>query len=104
MKTLSVEQLQTLLQQAAVTVIDVREDEELAIAALPGALHIPLQTLPARIGELDRTAPLAMLCHHGMRSEMAGRWLEAQGFSDVSNVAGGIDAWSLRVDPTVPQY
>lgn len=104
MKTISVQELQALLQQAAITVVDVRGSDELAIASLPGARHIPLQALPQRAAMLERDAPLAMLCHHGMRSEMAGRWLESQGYSQIHNVAGGIDAWSLYVDPTVPRY
>lgn len=104
MKVISVQDLQDLLRREAITLVDVREAGELAIARLPGAVHIPLHDIPARAEELDREAPIAMLCHHGMRSEMAARWLEQQGWRDVANVAGGIDAWSLSVDPSLPRY
>ncbi len=103
MQTIDVHELQARLTQG-VTLLDVRTDEELAIAALPGGVHIPLQELPRRMGELNPGHPIAVLCHHGVRSDMAARFLEQNGFSDVSNVAGGIDAWSLHVDPDVPRY
>lgn len=86
-------------------VLDVREPEELALAALPGVLHIPMQQLPQRVNELPRDRDLAVLCHHGMRSNHVVAWLrELQGFQRVQNVEGGIDAWSSEVDPGVPRY
>src|SRR5688572_29270583 len=99
MQKLSVQELQNRLASGGLTVLDVRSDEELAMAALPGAVHIPLPALPARIGELNPAQPIAVLCHHGTRSEMAARLLERSGFASVANVCGGIDAWSLEVDP-----
>jgi len=104
MKTMTVAELKTRLDQDPLPLLDVRTAEELAIAALPGALHIPMQELPARLGELDPASPIAVLCHHGVRSEMAGRFLERNGFAEVYSVAGGIDAWSAEVDPGVPRY
>lgn len=104
MKLLTVAELKQRLAQAPLTVVDVRTDEELAIAALPGALHIPMHELPQRLGELPAAGPVAVLCHHGVRSEMAARFLERNGFSDVYSVAGGIDAWSLTIDASVPRY
>ncbi|NKF21457.1 rhodanese-like domain-containing protein [Solimonas marina] len=104
MKILTVEQLQSLRLAGAITVVDVREADEVAYAPLDGAVHIALQTLPQRLSELDRHAPLAMLCHHGMRSEMAARFLEQNGYTDVANIVGGIDAWSAVIDPGVPRY
>jgi rhodanese-related sulfurtransferase len=104
MKTMTVAELKTRLDQASLPLLDVRTAEELAIAALPGALHIPMQELPARLGELDPASPIAVLCHHGVRSEMAGRFLERNGFAEVYSVAGGIDAWSAEIDPGVPRY
>lgn len=92
------------LVDGGATLLDVRLPEELAVAALPGALHIPLGELPQRLGELDRDAPIAVLCHHGVRSERAARWLEQNGFGDVSHLVGGIDAWSVEIDPRVPRY
>ncbi|HSW13623.1 MAG TPA: rhodanese-like domain-containing protein [Solimonas sp.] len=104
MKILTATDLKARLDAAPLTVLDVRTDEELSLAALPGVRHIPMQELPARIGELDAAAPVAVLCHHGVRSEMAGRFLERNGFTEVYSVAGGIDAWSVDVDPAVPRY
>jgi rhodanese-related sulfurtransferase len=104
MKIITVEQLRDLREAGSVTLIDVRSADELALASIEGAIHLPMHELPQRIGELDRDAPIAVLCHHGSRSEMAARYLEKSGFSDISNVAGGIDAWSTNVDPGVPRY
>lgn len=104
MKTITVNQLRELLTANAITVVDVREDDELTLASIAGAVHLPLHQLPQRFSELDPQTPFAMLCHHGSRSEMAARFLEKQGFSDIANVSGGIDAWSREVDPRVPRY
>ncbi|WP_028008786.1 rhodanese-like domain-containing protein [Solimonas flava] len=104
MKIISVTELKAQLAAQAVTLIDVRSADELALAAIAGARHMPMHELPQRLGELDPAAPIAVLCHHGVRSEMAGRFLEKNGFADVASVAGGIDAWSTDVDPGVPRY
>lgn len=105
MKEISVQQLQReRTERPDLVLVDVRTAEECAIAALPGTVHIPLQELPARLAELNPQSPIAVLCHHGGRSEMAARFLERNGFTDVSNVTGGIDAWSVHVDPAVPRY
>jgi len=85
-------------------VVDVRTVEEVQLAALAGAINIPMSELPTRIGELDPKAPIAVLCHHGMRSEMASRFLERNGFTDVAHLEGGIDAWSVAIDSSVPRY
>ncbi len=87
--------------------LDVREGWECQTAsAKPEGLdlvHMPMQTIPARVSELDRSRPIACLCHHGGRSMHVAYFLAQQGF-DVVNVAGGIHAWSLQVDPTIPVY
>ncbi len=85
-------------------VLDVREPVELELAALEGVVHVPMSELPGRLGELDRGRDLAVLCHHGSRSAHVVAWLQAQGWTRVENVEGGIDAWSRRVDPNVPRY
>jgi rhodanese-related sulfurtransferase len=84
--------------------LDVREPYELAAASLPDALHIPMREIPARLGELEPDADIAVLCHHGGRSEHVARFLNARGFERAHNVDGGIDAYSLRIDPSVPRY
>lgn len=104
MRTLSPEEFQLLIRQPGVTLLDVRYAEELEAASLPGALNIPLPELPQRLTELDRAQPLAILCHHGVRSEHAARFLEREGFASVCHLAGGIDAWSRQLDPAVPRY
>lgn len=87
--------------------LDVREGWEVQTAcARPTELdfvHIPMQTLPARLNELDRSRPIACLCHHGGRSMQVAQFLAQQGF-DVVNVTGGIHAWSAQVDPSIPVY
>lgn len=101
----SVHELQARLQSAAAPVLlDCREAEEVAICRLPGSLHIPMGDIPARLGELDRAADIVVYCHSGRRSQMVAAFLLEQGFRSVSNLSGGIDAWSREVDPTVARY
>jgi rhodanese-related sulfurtransferase len=87
--------------------LDVREAWELQTAcAKPEALdlvHMPMQSIPARLDELDKTRPIACLCHHGSRSMQVASFLLQHGF-EVVNVAGGIHAWSAQVDPSIPLY
>ncbi|MFN8955600.1 MAG: rhodanese-like domain-containing protein [Burkholderiales bacterium] len=87
--------------------LDVREAWELQTAsAKPEALdlvHMPMQSIPARLDELDKTRPIACLCHHGGRSMQVASFLSQHGFQ-VVNVAGGIHAWSAQVDPSIPVY
>lgn len=86
------------------TVLDVRELFELQTAAVDGVVHIPLSELVARAEELPKEGRLAVLCHSGMRSLQAARYLSTIGFDDVHNVAGGIDQWSITVDSSIPRY
>lgn len=89
-------------------VLDVREPWELQTASIAPQgfelVAIPMNTIPARLQELDRDRPVACLCHHGGRSQRVAMFLEQQGFGRVANIAGGIDAWSRERDPTVPLY
>ena len=87
-----------------ITILDVREPEEIRIAAFPGALHIPMGEIPARLNELDPDAAMVVVCHHGMRSAQVAMYLARNGFAHVSNLNGGIDEWSLTVDPATPRY
>lgn len=84
--------------------LDVREPFEVEAASLPDALHIPMRQIPARMNELAREAEVAVLCHHGGRSERVAQFLAMQGFPNVHNVDGGIDAYAKRVDRAVPRY
>ena len=84
--------------------LDIREAAELDVAALEGAMHIPMGEVPARLDELPADAPLVVLCHHGVRSAMMVDYLRRQGIDAAVNLAGGIDAWSREIDPAVPLY
>jgi adenylyltransferase/sulfurtransferase len=84
--------------------LDVRETFEFEMARIAGAKLIPLGELPARYTELDRAQEIFVFCHSGVRSERAAEFLRSAGFAKVSNVAGGIDAWSEEIDPNVPRY
>ncbi len=84
--------------------LDVREPSELKAASIPGALHIPMQQLPQRLAELDPQREVAVLCHHGGRSEYAVKFLQAQGFTNAHNIEGGIDAYARCIDASVGLY
>lgn len=86
------------------SVIDVREPYEWSIARLPDARLVPLNSLPQAVNSLDRDAAIVVYCHHGMRSAAAADWLRDQGFGNVLNLVGGIDRWSLEVDPSMRRY
>lgn len=86
--------------------IDVREAEEYEIARIAGAELLPLSQWPALAAEklTDPAQPLLIQCHHGGRSARAAEFLLRNGFIDVTNLAGGIDAWSVEIDPSIPRY
>lgn len=84
--------------------LDVREPFELREASVPGALHVPMREVPARLAELPRDKPVLVMCHHGHRSQQVADWLLGRGFVGVRNVAGGIDAWASEVDPSIGSY
>ena len=84
--------------------LDVREQWEYDLAKLSGSTLIPLATLPQSLAKLNRHSEIIAICHHGMRSADATNFLLQQGFANVKNLVGGIDAWSAQVDGTVPRY
>ena len=84
--------------------LDVRENEELAIVRIEGAIHIPMGDVPGRLHELDPDADMVVLCHHGMRSASVCNFLRQRDFQNVANLSGGIDAWAATVDPSLPRY
>ncbi len=85
--------------------IDVREPDEWAVARLPEAELLPLSQFQERaLQELSPDEKIVLYCHHGVRSGRALDFLKANGYKDVLHLAGGIDAWSTEVDPTVPRY
>jgi len=90
----------------SIVLLDVRTEQELALARLHGARHVPLQSLAASLPALsehdDQT--VIVFCHHGRRSMQAAVFLREQGFADVRSMAGGIDLWARAVDPAVGRY
>jgi rhodanese-related sulfurtransferase len=84
--------------------LDVREHDELAVAAIAGAVHIPMGELGGRLQELPKDKDIIVVCHTGSRSLMVSVQLKRRGYDRVFNLAGGIDLWSQTVDPNVPRY
>ena len=95
-------------QAARPLVLDVREPWELQTASIAGGAYdlvaMPMNEIPGRLAELPQDRPIAVLCHHGTRSQMVARFLAHQGYTDVANIAGGIEAWSRERDQGVPRY
>ena len=87
--------------------LDVREPGEFQLARIGGAELIPMRTVPAELSRLDAEAdhtPLIVFCHHGVRSLNVVHWLREHGVAACQSMAGGIDRWSLEIDPLVPRY
>jgi len=86
--------------------LDVRQPEEHELVALPDSTLIPLGQLVHRLGELEswKNEEIVVYCHHGIRSQQAISLMRQAGFTDLINLQGGIDAWSLEVDPSLPRY
>lgn len=84
--------------------VDVRETWEWDICALPGAVHIPMNSIPSRQTELDPDRETVLICHHGGRSMQVAAYLERNGFESVYNLSGGVNAWAREVDAAMPTY
>ena len=93
--------------------LDVREPWEFELARISNSVNVPMSTLARRVDEVralqhaaDDTgdAPVVVICHHGLRSMQCAQFLAGHGLGNLINLSGGIDAWSARVDPAVPQY
>ena len=87
----------------SLTLLDVREDWELGVASVPDVVHIPMGEVADRLGELDRSREVVVLCRSGRRSLQVANFLQQNGFQAV-NLAGGILAWSRDLDATIPTY
>jgi len=85
------------------TLLDVREPHEVEFAKIEPHVHIPMGALPVRHEEMDKGTPIVVMCHTGVRSAQVCQYLEPLGYN-VTNLKGGIDAWSALVDLTVPRY
>mgnify|MGYP003576918011 CR=1 FL=1 len=87
----------------ALTLLDVREAWELDIASVPGVVHIPMGDIAERLGEIDQSREVVVLCRSGRRSLEVAKFLQQNGFKAV-NLAGGVLAWSRDLDATIPTY
>ena len=90
----------------AVLLLDVRQLWENQLAVIPGSMHIPLNELCHRTREIPAALEnqIVVYCHHGVRSLSAAGLLQRVGITNVRSLAGGIDAWSCEIDPTIPRY
>ncbi len=97
---------QLLDEQADCLLLDVRTPAEREVAALEPSMLIPIQVIAERADELQphKDQRIIVYCHHGGRSEQVTTWLRQQGFSKAQNMTGGIDAWAVQVDPSLPRY
>ena len=84
--------------------VDVREPWEFDICKIVGATLIPMGTVPANLQALDSDDEIIVYCHRGMRSLDVAVWLRGQGVAQAKSLAGGIERWSLEIDPNVPRY
>jgi rhodanese-related sulfurtransferase len=85
--------------------VDVREPFEFRQARIEGSELIPMRSVAQSLASLEaEESPLIVFCHHGMRSLQVVGWLREQGVEECASMAGGIDRWSLEIDPAVPRY
>jgi rhodanese-related sulfurtransferase len=99
------EQLKARLDAGdSLVLVDVRQPEEFEICHLPGSKLVPLNELAGNLDELDPKDEIIVICHHGVRSLDATFFLRSNGYDSAKSLAGGVDLWSLAIDPTVPRY
>ncbi|MDQ2179936.1 rhodanese-like domain-containing protein [Marinifilum sp. D714] len=96
--------IQEMEKRRDMMMIDVREPVEVKICHIESARHIPMGEIPAKIDELPKDKDLVVFCHMGVRSKQVMNYLRKNGFSRVYNLKGGIDRWSVEVDPKVQRY
>jgi monothiol glutaredoxin len=103
-RQLSAPELKALIDSGTpLELVDVRTDEERAVARIEGSRLLDRAYHDA-LRRLDRNAPIVFQCHHGVRSQQAAEYFRREGFRNLYNLSGGIEAWSLLVDPSVPRY
>src|SRR5262245_3128585 len=107
MKTITAPDLATWLADQArerPLLLDVREPWEQQICAIEGSQSMPMQQIPSRFNTIDPEQAVVCVCHHGARSAQVAMYLQRQGYEDVYNLSGGVDAWARQVDPSMPVY
>jgi rhodanese-related sulfurtransferase len=93
-----------ILQKENLFLLDVREPHEFKYTNIANSILIPLNQIPNRLNELNKDHEIVVICHHGMRSQQAANYLIQSGFKNISNLTGGIDAWSCNSDSSVLRY
>jgi len=105
MEQISPQELKARLDRKdPLVLLDVRQGWELQLCRLPGALHIPMEEIGFRAEELNPEDEIVVFCHQGIRSAAVAEYLRQLGFKRVVNLAGGLTAWAMTVDPTVRRY
>jgi rhodanese-related sulfurtransferase len=109
MQQLNPSQLAELLRNATADqppplLLDVREFWEFRICHIEGSRLLPMRQIPGALTEFEPDRPVVVICHHGIRSQQVAQFLEQQGFSQVCNLRGGVDAWARDVDPAMATY
>jgi rhodanese-related sulfurtransferase len=101
---MSPKQLATHLQSASPMLLDVREPWEFEICQIEGSVNIPMGQVPQQLSQLQTSAEIIVICHHGVRSQNVIRFLQQQSIDNLINLDGGVDAWAREVDPDMPVY
>lgn len=105
MQHMTAPELATLLADGpAPVLLDVREPWEVQTCQIAGSLSIPMNTIPEQLAQLDKDAAIVCICHHGARSLRVAHFLESNGYTQVTNLSGGVHAWAQQVDPAMPVY
>ena len=106
MRELTPDECKSYLEQAEPRplLLDVREPWEYQIVHLEDSQLVPMREIPALVETLDPHQEIIVVCHHGIRSRQVAQFLEHQGFSDVVNLTGGLDAWARHTDTSLPTY
>ncbi len=84
--------------------VDVRETWELEICQITGVKNLPMSEIANRAQDVEKNVETIVICHHGGRSMQVAMWLEQQGFGEMTNLAGGMDAWAAVIDPSMDRY
>lgn len=105
MKQITPDELNSLMDMSEnLLLLDVREPWEFEICKIDGSENIPMNNIPDATNQFDKGHPIAVICHHGMRSLQVAHFLETRGFNNVLNLAGGIQAWTDQIDCSMERY
>ena len=106
MKTITASELSLRIENPDTTLflLDVREPHEFEICHIPNSHLMPMQSIPSRLEQLPKDTAIITICHHGMRSQQVAQFLLQNGFKDITNLIGGVNAWAADVDRSMPTY